>query len=161
MARSNRLAAVGFLIAAIGCTDGQVGSTGGSGPVGSDMSALRMQLRDPAVSTKLRALSLDLASQAGVSSPKTMHAVAASDHQQAESLISGAIVDGNDPVYVVQMTGGPFTAWHHPPHVEAPQGDVLTLTIDAATHEVLDIGFDALAPDLTAIDSVLVDLLTP
>jgi hypothetical protein len=109
--------------------------------------------------TELRALAMHRASVAGVSSPATIHAVACSDHQAAATVISGAGVNDHAPVYVVEMTGGPFVATGHPPGVPAPQGDVLTLTIDAQTHRVTDVGYHPVAPDLTQIDSDVVDLL--
>jgi hypothetical protein len=84
--------------------------------------------------------------------------VAAVDHQAAESVISGAIINDHSPVYVVQVTGGTFTALHHPPNVEAPHGTILTITFDAATLRVTDIGIDEAAPDLAQIDREVVDL---
>jgi hypothetical protein len=116
-------------------------------------------LGDPNVITKLRSMALRVSSQAGVSSPVTIMAVAASDHQAAETVISGAIINDHSPVYVVQMTGGPFTSRLAPPGRAAPQGKVLTFTVDAGTYRLTDIGFDPVAPDLTHIGSVVVHLL--
>jgi hypothetical protein len=118
-------------------------------------------LSDPEVVSKLRSLAMRRASRAGVSSPATMQAVAASDHQVAENVVSGAIVNDHAPVYVIEMTGGPFMASHHPRAMAAPQGDVLTVTVDAQTLRVTDVGIHSVAPDLTAIDSNTVDLLAP
>ena len=118
-------------------------------------------LSDPDVMSKVRSVAMARSSRAGVSSPATMRAVAASDHQAAQDVVSGAIVNDHAPVYVVAMTGGPFTASHHPPGVAAPQGDVLTVTVDARTFRVTDVGIHSAAPDLTAIDSKAVDLLAP
>lgn len=73
--------------------------------------------------------------------------------------MSGAIIPDHAPVYVIEMTGGTFTAQHHPPGVPAPEGKVLTLTVDAATHRVTDISYLHEAPDLDEIGSVQVDLL--
>jgi hypothetical protein len=88
-----------------------------------------------------------------------MVAVASPDHQAAEQIVSGDIVNDHAPVYVVEMTGGPFTAQRSPPGVPAPQGSFLTLTIDAQTFGVLDLGISTNTPDLTRIDRDVVDLL--
>jgi hypothetical protein len=118
-------------------------------------------LADPNVRAKLRDVALQAASAAGVSSPLTMVAVASADHQIAEQIVSGAIVDDHVPVYVVEMTGA-FTTespGSRPAGVSAPQGGVMTLTIDAKTYRIIDSGVSSNAPDLTQIDSNLVDLL--
>ena len=82
-----------------------------------------------------------------------MNVVAAADHQEAEAILSGATINDHAPVYVITITGGPFTALSHPPDAPAPQGNVLTLTIDAATHSLTDIGFVDAAPDLSRFGS--------
>jgi hypothetical protein len=87
-----------------------------------------------------------------------MRVVAAADHQVAEQLLSGATVYDHSPVYIVTMTGGPFTAVRHPKGVPAPQGNVLTLTIDAATHRIADVGYVDAEPDLKQLASVSVNL---
>jgi hypothetical protein len=89
-----------------------------------------------------------------------MIAVASTDHQAAEKVVSGDIVNDHAPVYVVEMTGGPFTAKYAstPPGVPAPQGNVLTITVDALTYRVTDAGIMPNAPDLTQISSDVVDL---
>jgi hypothetical protein len=87
-----------------------------------------------------------------------MIATASPDHQAAENIISGSIVNDHAPVYVIEITGGPFTAGSSPPGVPAPQGNVLTLTVDAQTYRVMDVGITNDAPDLTQIGSVVVDL---
>jgi hypothetical protein len=79
-----------------------------------------------------------------------MEAVAA-DHQAAQTVLSGANVNDHAPVVVIKMTGGPFTATHHPPGVAAPQGNVLTLTVEAATYRITDIGYADVEPDLSQI----------
>lgn len=71
-------------------------------------------LSDPNVINKLRSFGLQASSLAGVSSPTAMLAVAASDHQVAQTMISGAIVNDHSPVYVIEMTGGPFSASRPP-----------------------------------------------
>jgi hypothetical protein len=64
-------------------------------------------------------------------------------------------------VYVIEVTGGTFTATlaSRPQGVPAPQGKVLTLTVDAATHRVTGFGILHEEPDLDAIGSDQVDLL--
>lgn len=117
-----------------------------------------LDLANPNEKATLRGIALEVSSRAGVSSPKTMHAVAASDHQAAESILSGATIKDHAPVYVITMTGGPFTATHHPRGIPAPQGGVLRVTVDAATHRVTDVGYVNDEPDLTRIGPLTVDL---
>jgi hypothetical protein len=121
-------------------------------------SAPQLGLGDSNEVATLRGIALGVSSGAGVPSPQTMQAVAASDHQTAEFILCGAIVNDHAPVYVIKMTGGPFTATHHPPRGAAPQGSVLTVTVDAATHRVTDVGYVNVEPDLTQIGSLTVDL---
>jgi hypothetical protein len=118
-------------------------------------------LDDPAVRVKLRDAGLNAAAIAGVSSPRTMIAVSSPDHQVAEQLVSGDIINDHVPVYVIEMTGGPFTAnaASLPPGQPAPQGSVLTLTVDAQSFDGLDLGIGDTAPDLTQISPHVVDLL--
>jgi hypothetical protein len=106
-----------------------------SDPGGANAEPLQASLRDPNVKAKLRALALQAA---GASPLQTMIATASPDHQAAEEIISGDIVNDHAPVYIIEMTGGPFTARSSPPGVPAPQGDVLTLTVDAQTYRVTD-----------------------
>jgi hypothetical protein len=125
----------------------------------ADGSAGAVGLGDPTVLAALHDVAMRAAAIAGVSKPMTMTAVAASDHQAAETFLSGAQINDHSPVYVVKMTGGPFTARRHPPGVPAPQGSVLRLTVDAATYRVTDTGYVNAEPDLTQIGPVVVNLL--
>ena len=102
----------------------------------SDMQVLRNELRSAPVSSHIRELAGKIASGTGVSTPQTMRAVAALDHQAAESAVSGAIVGDHAPVFVVQMTGGTFAGGMHPQGAETPHGTVLTISFDVATHRV-------------------------
>jgi hypothetical protein len=104
---------------------------------------------------EIRDLALQIAASRGVAKPAKIHVVAAADHQVAETLLSGAIINDNAPVYVIKMTGGRFTAPGAPSGVEAPQGNVLTVTIDAATHRVTDIGLTEQEPDLSQLGSIV------
>jgi len=115
-------------------------------------------MADPNLVSQLRSLGNLISASHGIPSPSTMHAVAVADHQLAETFISGAVINDHAPVYVVRMTGGPFTAPNHPPNAPAPQGNVLTVTFNATTMRVTDIGIDPEAPDLTPIGQVT-DLL--
>jgi hypothetical protein len=116
-------------------------------------------LDDPAVRAKLRELALQSASIAGVPSRQTMLAVWSPDHQAAEKVVSGSIVADHVPVYVVEMTGGTFTALQGAPSGVPPQGDVLTLTINAQTFEGTDAGIGNTMTDLRKIDAHVVNLL--
>jgi hypothetical protein len=140
--------AVLFTLAAIGAC----------GP--SDQGATQGGLADPSVRTKLRALALEASSANGVPSPKTMIAVYSPDHQAAEKSISGDIINDHVPVYVIEVTGGLFTDKNAsiPPGGSPPQGNALTLTVDAQTYRVTDFGLTQNAPDLTQISRDVVNL---
>jgi hypothetical protein len=73
-------------------------------------------------------------------------------------ILSGAEIDDQAPVYVITLTGGPFTATRHPPGVAAPNGNVLTLTVDAATHRITDVGYVDTEPELNQLGPARVDL---
>lgn len=124
----------------------------------NNANAASLASGDPSVLAKLRGIALGVSSASGSSSPATMRAVAASDHQAAETILSGAIINDHAPVYVIKMTGGPFTASQHPPGAAAPQGNVLTVTVDATTYRVTDVGYVNVEPDLTQIGALTVDL---
>lgn len=128
-------------------------STAESGPLG-----------DPSVRAKLREIALQASMRMGVASPQTMLAVASPDHQFAEEIASGgSSVNDHAPVYVVEMTGGPFidNLASLPPGSDAPtpQGDVLVLTLNAQTFGITDVGVQMYMPDLHLIDAQVVDLL--
>jgi hypothetical protein len=145
-----------------GAADG--GPSAANEPQGSpaatpiDPNAVKAALGDPNVVAKLRDLGLQMASNAGVSSPMKMYVVAAADHQDAETILSGDTINDHSPVYVIVMIGGPFTARSHPPGVPAVESNVLTVTVDAATYRVTDLGFVNVEPDLSKIALVTVDL---
>jgi hypothetical protein len=115
-------------------------------------------LGDPNVRAKLRELALRASSATGVASPRTMVAVASPDHQAAEAVVSGAIINDHAAVYVIVVTGGRFTIDEAPPGQPFPHGDVLTLTVNAADYSVPDFGVANEEPDLSKISSVIVDL---
>jgi hypothetical protein len=126
-------------------------------------NAAQVALGDATEVAKLRSIALGVSSIAGVSSPTSMLAVAASDHQAAEYILSGAIVYDHVPVYVIKIAGGPFTSPQHPYGVPAPQGNFLVVTLDAATHRVTDVQYVNAEPDLGRIGSGApsVDLASP
>jgi hypothetical protein len=167
MVRFDRLALGLFVLGLVGC--GSTPEPSGSSPPPAASTAARVgattfqraQLRDAAVAKEIRDLALNEALRAGVASPRTMRAVAASDHQEAENVVSGAVIADHDPVVVVQMEGGPFVSGSHPRNSAPPQGDVLTITLDLATRRVTDIGYDAAPADLHRIDAEVVDLMAP
>jgi hypothetical protein len=115
-------------------------------------------LGDAKIASMLRAAGLETASGAGVSAPKKMYVVAASDHQDAQTILSGANINDHASVFVIVMTGGPFTAHEHPPGAPEFQGTVLTETIDATTFRVTDVGFFQVEPDLSKIALATLDL---
>jgi hypothetical protein len=127
-------------------------------PTVQQASTAQLALGDSNELATLRGIALGAASAAGVSSPSTITAVAASDHQAAEFILCGAVINDHAPVYVIKMAGGPFTATQHPGGQPAPQGSFLTLTVDATTHRVTDSGYVNVEPDLSKIGSVAVNL---
>lgn len=116
-------------------------------------------LDDPDVRSKLRARGLGASSSSGVPSPQTMIAVWSADHQEAEQIVSGAIINDHVPVYVIEMTGGTFTSDSAPPFGVPPHGTVFTLTINAETFEGTDAGITNTKLDLHQIGAHVVDLL--
>jgi hypothetical protein len=114
-------------------------------------------LADSNVRAKLRTMALQASSADGVPSPKTIEAVFSPNHQAAEKIVSGDIVNDHVAVYVIEVTGGTFTdnAASTPPGAPAPSGSVLTLTVDAQSFRVLDFGLTDTAPDLTQIGPVV------
>lgn len=126
-----------------------LGTLGAPKPSYVDPKDAEAALNDPSIVAELRALALKVSSRAGVPSPNTMVAVLAADHQAAEAALgSGPGIPDHAPVYVISMTGGTFTATRHPPGATAPQSNVLTLTVDAATHRITDTGYIGEEPDL-------------
>jgi hypothetical protein len=115
-------------------------------------------LEDPEVVAKLHELALRASSADGASPPTSMYAVAVSDHQAAETVLSGAIIFDHAPVFVIVIIGGPFTGRSAPPGVPLPVGTVLTLTVDAASYEITDAGIGDVEPDLSKVASAFVDL---
>jgi hypothetical protein len=124
-------------------------------------NATKAALVDPDVLSTLRGVAIRASSKAGVSQPQRVYAVAASDHQAAETLLSGAVINDHSPVFVIVMTGGPFTHISHPPGADAPTGNVMSITVDAQTYRVTDIGITQTEPDLTQMGSDVVDLMAP
>jgi hypothetical protein len=117
-------------------------------------------LADPSVRAKLRALALQASSADGVPSPKTMIAVYSPDDQVAQDILSGDLVNDHVPVYVIEVTGGLFTCngCSFPPGASAPQGNAITITVNAQTFQETDSSLTDNAPDLTQISSDVVNL---
>ena len=130
--------------------DEDMGDTESAEPAPSDPGD-PTAITDPGVQLQLHALASDIAKQLGVDHPSSMTAVGVADHAIAEAAISGAELEEHDPVFVVQISGGTFTALRHPPGQAAPTGNVLTVTYDAKTLQVLDVGLDGKAPDLAPL----------
>jgi len=126
----------------------------------SDPSSAQGGLADPNVVAKLRALALQASAANGVPSPKTMIAVYSPDDQAAQKILSGDIVNDHVAVYVIEVTGGPFTceACSTPPGGSPPQGNALTITVNAQTFQTTDFGITPNVPDLTQISSDVVNL---
>jgi hypothetical protein len=88
-----------------------------------------------------------------------MLAVWSPDHQAAEIVVSSDIVNDHAAVYVIEMTGGTFTALNGGPAGMPPHGNVLTLTVNAESFETTDVGITNMRTDLRRISSHIVDLL--
>jgi hypothetical protein len=114
-------------------------------------------LGDPEVVAKLHELALQASSADGASSPTSMYAVAVSDHQAAETALSGGTIYDHAPVFVIVIIGGPFTGRSAPAGVPFPEGTVLTLTVNAASYEVTDVGLGDVEPDLSKVASASVE----
>jgi hypothetical protein len=145
---------------AAGIATGCAGAATSSDPTQAGSQDLK--LGDPTVRTTLRNESLSSSRANGVQMPTTMLAVASTDRQTAERLVSGDIVADHSAVYVVAMTGGTFTAVSasSPPGASPPQGTVLTVTFNATTLAVTDVALLNSVPDLTAINPDVVNLLS-
>jgi hypothetical protein len=170
--RSSTIVRVAFLILMaplVACSaDASSRSEVGTAPASSTTSsalvaagprkAEKAALVDPDVISTLRSVAIRASTKAGVPQPRSVYAVAASDHQAAETLLSGAVINDHSPVFVIVMTGGPFTRTSHPPGAKPPTGNVMRLTVDAQSYRVTDIGLISDAPDLSQIDSNVVDL---
>ena len=124
----------------------------------AQVSTAQLALGDASELATLQGIALKSAALAGVSSPSAAKVVAASDHQTAEYILSGDIVNDHAPVYVIVESGGPFTSPRTPRGQPAPQGNFLTVTVDATTHRVTDVGYVNSEPDLTTIGSFRADL---
>jgi len=123
----------------------------------SEANDVKTGLEDRNVVARLQELALQAASNAE-SKPTKVYAVAVSDHQDAETILSGAIINDHAPVYVIVMTGGHFIVMEHPLGAPAPEGDVLTLTVDAASYSVTDAGVVNVEPDLSSIALARIEL---
>jgi hypothetical protein len=124
-----------------------------------DPPATEGGLGDPSVRAKLRALALQASAANGVPMPKEILAVYSPDHQAAEFAISGDIVEDHSPVYVIEVTGGPFTCRAcSSPNGTVPQGNAITFTLNAQTFQGTDFGITPNVPDLTQISSDVVNL---
>jgi hypothetical protein len=161
MSRFGRQIPIAVFTVTCGCSSADSSATSGTPDAGPpDPKAEQSGLGDPKVIAKLRDIGLQASSHAGVPSPKTMVAVAASDEQAAEMALTGGSVPSHAPVYVTVITGGTFTLdASRPPGAPAPQGTVLTVTVEQATFRTTEVGLTKKQPDLDKIGSDQVDLL--
>lgn len=132
-------------------------AAGACGQSNESTAAAQTGLADSNVRAQLRTMAMQASSADGVSSPKTIEAVASPDHQAAEKVVSGDIVNDHVAVYVVEVTGGTFTdnRASTAPGAPAPSGSVLTLTVNAQSFAVTDFGLTDTPPDLTQIGPVV------
>jgi hypothetical protein len=119
---------------------------------------MRASLQDPVVASKLHTVAIAEASLAGVPSPQTMRAAAALDRQAAEEALDGGVINDHSFVYVVQMTGGTFVPHIHRSDVAPVPATALTIAVDAASMSIVDVHYDGEAPELSAVDSEIVDI---
>jgi hypothetical protein len=132
-----------------------LGACGQSAP-----SSAQGGLGDPNVLAELRTLALQASAADGVPSPKTMIAVYSPDDEVAQKILTGDIVNDQVAVYVIEVTGGPFTcqSCSTPSGASPPQGNALTITVNAQTFQTTDFGITSNVPDLTQISPDVVNL---
>jgi hypothetical protein len=87
-----------------------------------------------------------------------MKAVYGPDWQAAQTAIVPTTVYEHRPVYVVQVTGGTFTAQRHPFGTAPRHGNVLVVVVDAETYDIRSLAYVSTARDLTQIGQEIVDL---
>jgi len=77
--------------------------------------------------------------------------------QAAATLISGDVINTNEPVYLVQLVGH-FTLndVSIPQNGTAPTGVALSFAVDVSTGEVVDTGLTHKAADLSKLGPVIV-----
>jgi hypothetical protein len=149
---------IGFEVLAIMALTSACGAAGDAGNLDDPEMSAPGNLDDHDVRAKLRDLASQTSAIAGVPSPQTMTAVWSPDHQVAEKIVSGSIVNDHVPVYVIEVTGGTFTSLDSPTGVSFT-GTVLILTLNAQTFDGTDGSIATSAPDLHLIDPHVVNLL--
>lgn len=118
------------------------------GPVGT-FGAKNITMDD------FKASALEFAKQNGEANPTAVQAVSAKRRAVNDVLLSGAKVDTDSDVHVIQMKGN-FTGHmaSRPKDSKAPTGKVMTLVYDATTGEVTDWGLSPDAKDMARLGSV-------
>ena len=81
-----------------------------------------------------------------------------STHARAVAVTSGGIIEGDQPVWVIQVEGvGEFVckSCSVPPGASAPHGRFQTLVVDASTFRTLDFGLSDTDANLTQLGPVV------
>jgi hypothetical protein len=132
----------------------------GSSPQGSTSSASALSVDNADVRAKLREMALAASTRDGVTSPTSIRAAGALDHQVAEQALSGDIVNDHTLVFAVVVEGGTFVDNNAsvPPGAAAPQGHFLTLMADARDFQGLDYGLSDVEPNWSLLGSKIVNI---
>jgi hypothetical protein len=95
-----------------------------------------------------------IASEMGDASPTASNEVYTT-RQAAEGLTSGAVVDTDVPVYLVELRGNFVDKYARlPPGAAFPTGTEVDFTIDPRSQTVLDLGISNNSPDISSLGSV-------
>jgi hypothetical protein len=132
-------------------TPGSLVSVVNRGGCGGDVAQPKASpITDATAATRLKQIALTAAAANGEMHPVSMEFVATT-RKNAQAL-TGEGVPENNASYLVQIRGN-FTGYNAsiPPHKKIPTGSYLTLTVDAATGFVSDVGLTATAVSLPAL----------
>jgi hypothetical protein len=123
---------------------------GGSARHGGNNAVIA--LPSGAVLSQLKALATNITAQYGDNAPSGGQVTVAT-RQAANEVANGAEIIDSTPVYVVAVQGH-FTSPRGGPFGVAPQGTVMTLVIDSATFDPLDLTLSQTTPNLGQLGPV-------
>jgi hypothetical protein len=127
-----------------------------AGPASTPVPSSAGASLDAAVEKRLWALAVAAATSDG-STVKAAQAVG-STHARAVAATMGGGVEGDQPVWVVQVEGVTefvCEACSVPQGASAPRGRFQVLVVDASTFRTLDFGLESTKADLTQLGSVV------
>ncbi|GIH15838.1 hypothetical protein [Rugosimonospora africana] len=107
-----------------------------------------------AAPTALTTIVSQLSASNGVATPRSVSYVLTT-RQAAAKLTSQAVVDSDQPVYLVSLRGAfSAKAAKTPRGAAKPTGEVMTVAIDPATGRITDWGIESAAPGLATLGAV-------